>query len=472
MREITIHNTLTGRLEPLTPRDPGKVGIYVCGPTVYSRIHIGNARPYVVFMLFKRFLEHRGLAATFASNVTDINDKIYVAAREAGVPSDQLAAEMTTAYFEDTSRLGLGRPDAEPLATETVPEIVALIEALVEREHAYESGGDVYFSVPSYERYGELSNRDPEQMDQGEDDNSLKRDARDFALWKTRKPDEDTAWPSPWGEGRPGWHIECSAMSETILGVDFDVHGGGIDLVFPHHENECAQTYAGRGKPLARVWMHNGMVRFSGEKMSKSLGNVWQLHSFLDRFEPSTLIMFFVSGHYRAPIECTEATLAQATANVQRLRELIARLAGGDEPDSGPAGGTAGGDAAVGEQLPDPALDAALVRFYDSLADDFNTPAAIAAVWEWVRDANRRLDAGECVGGRAELREALTVLGLESVFEQTGGQADQAALALLDQREAARAAKDFGEADRLRDELLALGWEIRDTAEGPQLRPA
>ncbi len=450
MREITIHNTLSGAEGPLSPRDPGKVGIYVCGPTVYSRIHIGNARPYVVFMLFKRFLEHEGYQVTFASNVTDINDKIYVAAREAGLPSDRLAREMTQAYFDDTSRLGLGRPDAEPLATETLPQIIELIESLIERGHAYESGGDVYFSVPSYSRYGELSNRDPEQMDQGEDDNSLKRDSRDFALWKTRKPDEDTAWPSPWGEGRPGWHIECSAMSELILGVDFDVHGGGIDLVFPHHENECAQTFAGRGEPLARVWMHNGMVRFTGEKMSKSLGNVWQLHSFLDSYAPSTLIMFFISGHYRAPIECTEATLAQAAANVERLREIAERL-GDDEPDA--------------------ALEAALGRFYAALADDFNTPAAIAAVYEWVRDANRRIDAGETVGGLARLREALTILGLESVFQLPVAEADAESLALLQQREAARATKDFAAADCLRDELLSRGWEIRDTSEGPKLRP-
>lgn len=449
MREIRIHNTLTGAVEQLRPRDEGKVGIYVCGPTVYSRIHIGNARPYVVFMLFKRFLAHQGYDVTLVSNVTDINDKIYAAAREAGVPSDRLAREMTQAYFDDTSRLGLGRPDAEPLASETLPQIIDLIEALIERGHAYESDGDVYFSVPSYDRYGELSNRDPDRMDQGEEDNSRKRDPRDFALWKSRKPDEDTAWDSPWGEGRPGWHIECSAMSEMVLGVDFDIHGGGIDLVFPHHENECAQTFAGRGKPLARIWMHNGMVRFTGEKMSKSLGNVWQLHEALDRFEPATLIMFFVSGHYRAPIECSEATLAQATANVERLREVADKLEDGD----------------------DAALDAALGRFYDALADDFNTPAAMAVVFEWVRDANRRIGAGEAVGGAARLREALTVLGLESVFEAPPVAVPAEALTLLDRREAARRAKDFATADRLRDELLAMGWEIRDTAAGPKLRP-
>jgi cysteinyl-tRNA synthetase len=452
MREIRIHNTLSGNVDVLEPRDPGKVSIYACGPTVYSRIHVGNARPYAVFMLLQRFLEHEGYDTTFAANVTDINDKIYVAAREAGVPSSQLAADMTEYYFEDTGRLGLGRPDAEPLATETVPEIINLIEALIERGHAYESGGDVYFSVPSYDRYGELSNRDPDQLDQGEEDNSLKRDARDFALWKTHKEGEDTSWPSPWGDGRPGWHIECSAMSETILGVDFDIHGGGIDLVFPHHENECAQTYAGRGAPLARLWMHNGMVRFSGDKMSKSLGNIWQLHEALDEYPASTLIMFFVSGHYRAPIECTPETLAQATANVERLSEIAARVV------------------AAGDGL-DPALEATLERFYDALADDFNTPAATGALFEWVRDANRRFDAGESVPGADALREALTVIGLESVFETGGEEADAVAMDLLDQRQSARAAKDFAAADRLRDELLVLGWEIRDTPDGPQLRP-
>ncbi len=450
MRDIKLYDTLTNSVQPLQVRDPGKVAIYACGPTVYSRIHIGNARPYVVFMLLKRYLEHEGYEVKFAANVTDINDKIYVAAREAGVHSAKLAAEMTQAYFDDTGALGLGRPDAEPLATETVPEIVNLIEALIERGHAYESGGDVYFSVPSYDRYGELSNRDPEQMDQGEEDNSLKRDARDFALWKTQKPDEDTAWPSPWGEGRPGWHIECSAMSETILGVDFDIHGGGIDLVFPHHENECAQTYAGRGAPLARIWMHNGMLRFSGEKMSKSLGNILALHEALEDYSAPTLIMYFVSGHYRAPIECTPETLGQAATNVERLREIAARL----DPEAG-----------------DEALLSVLERFYSALADDFNTPAAMAEIWGWVREANRRLDGGETVGGVEALREALTVLGLETVFEASSAEAPEAAVVLLDARQRARAEKDFERADALRDELLAMGWEIRDTAEGPVLKP-
>ncbi len=284
-RQVLIRDTLSGELRPLEPREPGRVGIYACGPTVYSRIHVGNARPYVIFILLRRLLERLGYEPRLVVNITDINDKIYAAAREAGVPSDRFAGEMTRAYLEDTDRLGLGRPDDEPLASETIPEIVALIEALIERGHAYESGGDVYFRVRSFPGYGKLSNRDPDEMDQGEEagTESLKEDRLDFALWKARKTDEDTGWPSPWGEGRPGWHIECSAMAEKLLGTDFAIHGGGADLVFPHHENEIAQTEAARGVPLARLWMHNGMVQMAEEKMSKSVGNIFQLSEALDR---------------------------------------------------------------------------------------------------------------------------------------------------------------------------------------------
>jgi len=450
MREVSIHNSLTGKLEPLVPRDPGKIAIYACGPTVYSRIHIGNARPYVLFALYKRFLQHVGYEVTLVVNVTDVNDKIYVAAREQGIESQQLAEQMTAAYFEDTERLGLGRPDHEPLATETIGPIIDLIEALIERGSAYQAEGDVYFSVPSYQAYGQLSNRDPDGMDQGEDDNSLKRDARDFALWKARKADEDTGWDSPWGEGRPGWHIECSAMAENLLGVDFDIHGGGVDLLFPHHENEAAQTDAGRGTQLARSWMHNGMVRFTGEKMSKSLGNVWGLRESLDEYGADALVMFFLSGNYRAPIECSPVTLGQAQANVDRLREFARRL---DSDAPAP-----------------PELDAVLERFYTALADDFNTPTALGALFEWVRDANRQIDAGAVVGP-GELAAALHVIGLDGLLAGDQAEPDAAALDLLAQRQAARTAKDFAAADRLRDELLALGWELRDTAQGPTLVP-
>ena len=266
-------------------------------------------------MLLRRFLAHEGYEPTLVINVTDVNDKIYDAAREARASRrPSTPREMIAAYVEDTDRLGLGRPDAEPLATETIAEIVALIEALIEGGHAYESGGDVYFRVRSFDGYGKLSNRDPDEMDQGEEAGSaeLKESPLDFALWKARKHGEDTSWPSPWGEGRPGWHIECSAMAEKLLGADFEIHSGGSDLVFPHHENEIAQTEAARGVPLARIWMHNGMVRTDDEKMSKSLGNIFQLSEALDRFGAEAVVAYLSSGHYRQPLEFSEDALEQA----------------------------------------------------------------------------------------------------------------------------------------------------------------
>ena len=450
MREVRLHDTLSGELRPVEPREPPRVGIYACGPTVYARVHIGNARPYVVFALLRRFLEHEGYEPTLVVNVTDVNDKIYDAAREQGVSSGELARAMTAAYVEDTDRLGIGRPDAEPKASETIGAIVALIEDLVESEHAYEAGGDVYFSVESFPGYGRLSNRPLDEMRQGEGDDSaaLKRAPQDFALWKATKEGEDTSWPSPWGPGRPGWHIECSAMAEEILGVDFEVHGGGSDLVFPHHENEVAQTEAARGKPLARVWMHNGMVELGTEKMAKSVGNIRLLHGALDEYGPEAVLMWLASGHYRQPLGFSEEALEQAASNVRTLRDLIRRL----EPD-GPS---------------DAALDALVKRFFDALADDFNTPEARAVLFEWAREANRRLDAGEALGiGR--LREMLYALGLERLVDDAADEAPAEVRELADRREAARSARDFAEADRLRDELAARGWEVRDTPDGARL---
>ncbi|HYP48884.1 MAG TPA: cysteine--tRNA ligase, partial [Thermoleophilaceae bacterium] len=380
MRQIRLQDTLSGRVATLEPREPPQVGIYACGPTVYGRVHVGNARPFVVFSLLRRLLEHEGYDPTLVINVTDVNDKIYDAARSRGVPSDELAREMTAAYFEDTARLGLGRPEHEPLASETMDEIVGLIGALIEAGHAYEAGGDVYFRVGAFEGYGKLSNRPLEEMQQGEGDDAaeLKEAPHDFALWKARKPGEDSWWESPWGQGRPGWHIECSAMAERILGVDFEVHGGGSDLVFPHHENEIAQTEAARGLPLARIWMHNGMVEMSAEKMSKSEGNVRLLHAALDQFGRDALVMWLLSAHYRKPLAFTEEALEDARRTVARLRELARRL---DAGAPAPAG-----------------LDAYAERFFAALRDDFNTPAARTILFEWVAEANRRLDAGERLG--------------------------------------------------------------------------
>jgi cysteinyl-tRNA synthetase len=449
-REIRLHDTKTGRKLPLEPRDPGRVGIYACGPTVYNRIHVGNARPFVLPSLLKRFLEHEGYAVTFVANITDINDKIYDAARPLGVPSDQLAREMADHYIADTDGLGLGRPDREPRASGTIEPIKELIQELLDNGSAYAVDGDVYFRVRSDPAYGSLSHRSVDDMDQGEgvEGADRKEDPLDFALWKAAKPEEDTAWDAPWGRGRPGWHIECSAMAEEVLGLGFEIHGGGNDLTFPHHENEAAQTRRARGSELSRIWMHNGMLQMGGEKMAKSVGNITSLADALAEYGRDALIMFFVGGHYRQPIQFDEGTMAQATANVRRLREAARRLAPGPSP---------------------PDLAPIKERFFAALADDFNTPAALAAVFDWVREANRR-DPGT---GEADLREMLAIFALENLLDagETDGRPDDAALALLERREAARAARDFAEADRLRDELAARGWQVRDSPEGPQLVP-
>jgi cysteinyl-tRNA synthetase len=449
MREIRIHDTLTGTERTLDPRDPPKVGIYACGPTAYARIHVGNARPFVVFALLKRFLDHEGYDTTFVANITDVNDKIYDAARERGVPSEQLAREMSDAYVEDTDLLRIGRPDHEPKASETIGAIVDLIGELIDGGHAYEAGGDVYFRVSSFDGYGKLSNRALEDMQQGEGDDAaaLKEAPQDFALWKARKDGEDAWWESPWGEGRPGWHIECSAMAEQLLGVDFEIHGGGSDLIFPHHENEIAQTEAAHGKPLARLWMHNGMVQMGDEKMAKSVGNIRLLHGAVEEFGPEAFLMWIVGAHYRKPVLFTDDTLVQAARAVDRLRELIRRL----DPD--------------GAEPPE--LDALVERFFDHLADDFNTAAASGELFAWVAEANRRLDAGERLGpGR--LGEMLHAFGLERLIAGED-QAPQDVEQLAAEREQARADRDFERADRLRDELASRGWEVRDTAEGPRL---
>ena len=448
MREVRISDTLSGKTRALEPRDPPRVGIYTCGPTVYSRVHVGNARPFVIPILLRRLLRRLGYEPRLVINVTDINDKIYDAAREAGVPSDALAREMTRAYVEDTDRLDLGRPDAEPLASETIAEIIELIEALIESGHAYESGGDVYYRVRSFPDYGKLSNRDPAEMDQGEEAGtaSLKEDPLDFALWKAHKTDEDTSWPSPWGEGRPGWHIECSAMGEKLLGTDFDIHGGGVDLVFPHHENEIAQTEAARGVPLARLWMHNGMIRVADEKMSKSVGNIFQLSEALDRYGRDAVVAYLISGHYHQPLEFSDRALTEADARVKGIRNFVLELPESDDRE------------------PDPAVTAWQSEFLDALADDFNTPRALAILSELITEGNRR----ELPGARAALEEMLPLLGLESLLAPAET-ADPEAERLLAEREEARAARDFELADRLRDELAERGFEVRDTAGGARL---
>jgi cysteinyl-tRNA synthetase len=422
---MRLQDTLSGSLAEL-PAPPEPIGIYVCGPTVYQRAHIGNARPFVVFMWLARWLRSRGHEVRLVHNITDVNDKIYEAAPG---HSAERALEATRWYLQDTAGFGLGMPDAQPLATETMAEIVALIEQLLRSGHAYTADGDVYFRVARFEGYGVLSRQRPDQVEEQEP-NPGKEDPRDFALWKATKEGEDTSWESPWGLGRPGWHVECSAMAAKELGPEFWIHGGGLDLVFPHHENERAQSLS-VGHRFARIWMHNGMLRFTGEKMSKSLGNVETIREVLDTWGRETSLVFFLTAHWRKPIDFSEETMTAARAQAETLRNAL-RGEASSEGDWG--------------------------AFVEALEDDFNTPAALAIMHDWAR-----------AGALVELRRGLDVFGLGSLGERRD--APPEIVALADARSAARAARDFAEADRLRAEIAALGWDVRDGDDGHELVP-
>jgi cysteinyl-tRNA synthetase len=421
---MRLSDTLTKTRVDL-PDPPSRIGMYTCGPTVYQRIHIGNARPFVISMWLERWLRLQGYDVTLVENITDINDKIYDAAPNR---SAELAAKASQWYIEDTEALGLGRPDHEPKATETIPEIVALVEELIAGGYAYEAGGDVYFRVAQFADYGRLSGQRPDQVEEQEP-NPRKEDPRDFSLWKANKEGEDTWWDSPWGRGRPGWHIECSAMAEKFLGPKFEIHLGGLDLVFPHHENERAQSQAA-GREFAQIWMHNGMLEFVGEKMSKSVGNVASLHDVLERWGRETVLLYFMTGHWSKPVDFSDETMAAAEARVEGFREVFrarSQRAGEDEWQ----------------------------RFAAALDDDFNTPEALAVMHGW-RDHEL-------------LRRALDVFGLASLVEERD--APPEVVELAERRKQARAARDFDEADRLRAEIEAAGWEARDVADGFQLVP-
>ena len=426
---MKLYDSLT-RAKAELPPPPGPIRMYFCGPTVYQRIHIGNARPFVISMWLRRWLSQRGYHVTLVENITDINDKIYVAA-----PGDsaRLAADASNWYVEDTELLGLGRPDHEPKASETVPEIVDLIGELIARGLAYPAAGDVYFRVAGFADYGVLSGRidadATRNPSEEQEPSELKEDPRDFALWKGHKEGEDTWWESPWGRGRPGWHIECSAMAEKLLGPAFEIHGGGLDLIFPHHENELAQS-RGAGREFAQIWMHNGMLRLAGEKMSKSLGNIVSLRDAFSKWGRETLLVYFLTAHWRKPVDFNDDVLEQVTAQAEAFRNVF-------RSPSEPAGSEA------------------WERFAAALDDDFNTPDALAVMHEW-RDHDL-------------LARALDVFGLGSLADTAEAPAD--AVALAEQREQARAQRDFEEADRLRDEIAALGWEVRDVADGFQLVP-
>jgi cysteinyl-tRNA synthetase len=422
---MRLYSTLARGLVDLPPA-PGPIGMYVCGPTVYARAHIGNARPYVIAVWYKRWLRERGYDVTLVHNITDVNDKIYEAAPGA---SAARAEEATRWYLEDTGRFGLDEVDHWPRATETIDEIIALIVGLIERDFAYDVDGDVYFRVSRWEEYGRLSGQKPDQVEEQEP-NPRKEDPRDFALWKANKPEEDTWWESPWGRGRPGWHIECSAMAQKLLGPVFEIHGGGLDLVFPHHENELAQSRA-LGHEFARIWMHNGMLRFTGEKMSKSLGNVETIQEVVEEWGRETVLLFFLTAHWRSPIDFSGETMAAAQAQWRSFQQAV-------------------------YENRDPAPSVGWEAFEAALDDDFNTAQALAVLHEWRASSQLEL-----------LQRGLQVFGLGFVPEP----APEDVKALVAEREAARASKDFAASDDLRDRIAERGWVVQDTPAGSVLVP-
>lgn len=459
---LTLHNTLTRTRERFEPADPGRVTMYVCGPTVYNFSHIGNARPPVVFDVLARMLR-RSYGLVYVRNVTDVDDKINAAAESEGVEIGVLTARFLAAYHEDMALLGVLPPDVEPKVTEHMPQIISLIQRLLETEHAYVAEGHVLFSVPSFDAYGALSGRDQEELIAGArvEVAPYKRDPADFVLWKPSRAD-DVGWESPWGYGRPGWHVECSAMVEAHLGETIDIHGGGLDLVFPHHENETAQsTCAHGGRTYARYWIHNGLIHVESEKMSKSLGNVLLLRDLLQEAPGEAVRLGLLTAHYRQPLDWTSAVLADAQQKLDRmygaLREAGIRGAQTGKPEAPPP-----------------------VEVVEALEDDLNSPRALAELFNLARELNRATDADE----RKELANAMRaggwLLGLlqgdpEAWFVEarsSDAMDEDRINALLAERQAARRAGDYAEADRIRDELASHGIVIEDGPEGPRWRRA
>ena len=480
---MKLHNAMTRRKEEFTPREPGRVSMYVCGITAYDLCHIGHARSAVVFDTLYRLLRHKGLDVTYIRNFTDIDDKIINRANETGSEPAELAERFIGEFYTDMDALNVLRPDEEPRCTAHIQEMIQLTEALVDKGHAYETlGGDVYFRVRSFEGYGKLSGRRIEDLRSGSriEPGEEKEDPLDFALWKAAKPGEPW-WESPWGKGRPGWHLECSAMSAKYVELPLDIHGGGQDLAFPHHENEIAQSEAATGKPLARYWVHNGFVRIDDEKMSKSLGNFFTIRDILEQFLPETLRYLLLTMHYRSPLEFSFDTLKEAEKAQKRVYQALAQL---DE-----LLGRAKWSKAPAPEDMAAELDGLERGFIEAMDDDLNTAQALGRLFSAVRLAGRIAEdkALKKAEGARELmqriRDDLRAWGgLLGVFEaepgaflealkakraEREGIDPEAVAALMDQRQAARKAKDFAEADRIRNELDAMGVEVMDTPQGP-----
>lgn len=461
---MRVYNSMTRSKEELVPLKPGKVGIYACGPTVYDYFHIGNARMFITFDLLRRYLEHRGYEVTYVQNFTDVDDKMIARAQAEGIEVSQLAHRFIDAYFEDAKALGIEPATAHPRATEHIKEITGLISALEKKGIAYPMGGDMYYDTTMFPEYGRLSGQKLDDLDAGArvEVDEGKRHAADFALWKAEKPGEP-AWDSPWGRGRPGWHIECSAMSMALLGETFDIHCGGQDLMFPHHENEIAQSEGATGHPFVRYWMHNGFLNIDNRKMSKSLGNFFAVRDILKEYEAEDVRIFMLSAHYRSPLNFSREMMAQAHASLSRLYSARDRM-------DFLLNHAHDGEPSAEEAALITCADNALPRFYEAMDDDLNTAGALGVMFDVVYDMNTIL--GETPSRRAVEAARKALMAMADVLGLLGKQSDDlppAIRALVEERAQARTARDWKRSDTLRDELIARGYTVEDTKLGQKV---
>lgn len=463
---MQVYNTLTNRKEEFVPIEPGKVKMYVCGPTVYNFFHIGNARPFVVFDTLRRYFKYRGYEVRFVQNFTDVDDKIINRAKEEGITAPEVSEKYIKEYFNDAEALNVIKADVHPKVSEHIPEIIDFVQTLIDKGYAYEADGDVYYSTRKFAEYGKLSGQNIDDLESGARIaiGEVKEDPLDFALWKARKEESEIAWESPWGMGRPGWHIECSAMAKKHLDETIDIHGGGQDLTFPHHENEIAQSEACNGVPFAHYWMHNGYINVDGKKMSKSLGNFFTVRDIREQYSGDVIRFFLLSGHYRSPINFSDTLMEQSKQGYERIATAIETLEflkanGSDEAMSDEAARIA-------------SLDRHREKFIEVMDDDLNTADGIAAIFELVSEINLDVKNGtsksfadEALGRVRELTDVLGLFGDENDEEGLGDDIQ----ALIDERQAARKEKNWARADEIRDRLAAMGITLKDTPQGVQV---
>lgn len=463
---MQVYNTLTNRKEEFVPIEPGKVRMYVCGPTVYNFFHIGNARPFVVFDTLRRYFKYRGYEVKFVQNFTDVDDKIINRAKEEGITAPEVSEKYIKEYFNDAEALNVMKADVHPKVSEHIPEIIEFVQTLIDKGYAYEADGDVYYSTRKFSDYGKLSGQNIDDLESGARIaiGEVKEDPLDFALWKARKEESEIAWESPWGMGRPGWHIECSTMAKKHLGETIDIHGGGQDLTFPHHENEIAQSEACNGVPFAHYWMHNGYINVDGKKMSKSLGNFFTVRDIREQYSGDVIRFFLLSGHYRSPINFSDTLMEQSKQGYERIANAIETLefleANGND------------EAMADEAVKLASLDKHREKFIEVMDDDLNTADGIAAIFELVSEINLDVKDGASKSfakeALARIKELTDVLGIFSGDDEEEGLGDDIQ-ALIDERQAARKEKNWARADEIRDQLAAMGITLKDTPQGVQV---